>query len=60
MCEKLGPYFKKEDIHFKITMLVQKRVAMSLHRFVRGDGLPNIGDLYGVHKSTLSNNKEVW
>ena len=27
---------------------------MSLHRLGSGDGLQTIGDLYGVHKSTLS------
>jgi hypothetical protein len=27
---------------------------MSLHRSGSGDGLQSIGDLYGVHKSTLS------
>ena len=33
---------------------VQKMIAMSLHRLGSGDGLQNIGDLYGVHKSILS------
>ena len=28
--------------------------AMSLHLLGSGDGLPTIGDLHGVHKSTLS------
>ena len=27
---------------------------MSLHRLGNGDGLQSIGDLYGVHKSSLS------
>ena len=35
-------------------MLVQDRIAMSLHRLGSGDGLQTIGDLYGVHKNTLS------
>ena len=35
-------------------MPVQERIAMSLHRLGSGDGLQTIGDLYGVHKSTLS------
>ena len=35
-------------------MPVQDRIAMSLHRLGSGDGLQTIGDLYGVHKSTIS------
>ena len=53
LCERLGPYFKKEDTRFRVTVPVQERVAMSLHRLGSGDGLQTIGDLYGVHKSTL-------
>jgi hypothetical protein len=54
LCERLGPYLKKEDTRFRITVPVQERIAMSLHRLGSGDGLQTIGDLYGVHKSTLS------
>src|SRR5665213_446391 len=54
LCERLGPYLKKEDTRFRVTVPVQERVAMSLHRLGSGDGLQSIGDLYGVHKSTLS------
>lgn len=35
-------------------MPVQERVAMSLHELGSGNELQNIGDLYEVHKSTLS------
>jgi hypothetical protein len=35
-------------------MPVQDRIAMSLHRLGSGDELKTIGDLYGVHKNTLS------
>ena len=53
LCERLGPYLKKEETRFRITVPVQERVAMSLHRLGSGDGLQNIGNLYEVHKSTL-------
>jgi hypothetical protein len=33
---------------------VQDRITMSLHRLGSGDRLQTIGDLYGVHKNTLS------
>jgi len=54
LCERLGPYLQKEDTRFRVTVPVQERIAMSLHRLGNGDGLQSIGDLYGVHKSTLS------
>ena len=38
---------------------MQETVAISLHRLGRGDELPSIGDLYGIHKSALLNNKGV-
>lgn len=50
LCERF--LWKKEnDIHFKIIMPMQEWVAMPLHRLDTGDGLQNIGYLYGVHKS---------
>ena len=52
--QKLGLYLKKEDIQFRGIMPVQERVVMSLHRLGSNDALQSIGDLYGVHKSTLS------
>jgi hypothetical protein len=54
LCERLGQYLKKEDTRFKVTVPVQERIAMSLHRLGSGDGLQTIGDLYGVYKNTLS------
>ena len=33
---------------------VQDKITMSLHRLRSGDRLQTIGDLYGVHKNTLS------
>ena len=54
LCKRLGPYLKKENTHFRVTMLVQERITMSLHRLGSGDGLQTISDLYGVHKTTLS------
>ena len=51
---KLGSYLKKEDTCFRVTMSVQERVAMSLHKLVSGDGLQSIRDLYRVHKNILS------
>ena len=53
LCERLRPYLKKEDIYFRITMAVQERIAMSLHRLDSGNGLQTIGDYRG-HKNTLS------
>lgn len=52
--ETLDPYLKKEDTHFRIVVSMQERVARSLDRLDSGDGLQSIGNLYGVHKSTLS------
>ena len=54
LCERLGPYLKKEATRFRVTTPMQERVAMSLHRLGSGDGLQSIGDLYGVYKRTLS------
>jgi hypothetical protein len=54
LCERLGPYLKKEDTRFRITVPVQERIAMLLHRVGSGDKLQTIGDLYGVHKNILS------
>jgi hypothetical protein len=45
---------KKEYTRFRVSVPVQERIAMALHRLGSGDGLQTIGDLYGVHKSTLS------
>ena len=39
VCERLGPCLKKADTHFRIIVLVQERVAMSLHRLINNDGL---------------------
>ena len=54
LCERLDPHLKKDDTRFRVSVPVQERIAMSLHRLGSGDGLQTIGDLYGVHKSTLS------
>lgn len=54
LCEKLGPYLKKEDTQCRVIVSVQETVTMSLHKLENGDGLQNIKDLNGVHKSTLS------
>jgi hypothetical protein len=54
LCERLGPYLKNKNTQFRVTVPVQDRIAMSLHRLGSGDGLQTIGDLYGVHKNTLS------
>ena len=35
-------------------MPMQDRIAMSLHQLGSGNELQTIGDLYGVHKNTLS------
>ena len=53
LCERLGPYLKKEYTRFRNIVPTQERVAMSLHRLDNGDGLQNIIDLCGVHKRTL-------
>lgn len=53
-CEKLGPYLKRKYNRFEVTMLVQERVTISLHMLGSSNGLQGIGNLYGVHKNTLS------
>ena len=53
LSERLDPYLKKEDTRFRVSVPVQERIAISLHRLGSGDGLQTIGDLYGVHKNTL-------
>ena len=45
---------KKEYTRFRVTVPVQEMITMSLHQLGSGDGLHTIGDLYGIHKSTLS------
>ena len=42
LCERLGPYLKKNDTCFGVTMLVQEIVAMSLHRLGNNDELQKI------------------
>src|ERR1700738_3456295 len=54
LCERLGPYLKKEDTRFRVSVPVQEMIAMSLHRLGSGDGLQTIGNLYGVHKRKIS------
>lgn len=55
LCEEVGSLFmKKRNICFRIIVPVQERVAMSLYRLGSDDELQSIGDLYGVHNSTLS------
>ena len=54
LCGRLGPYLKKKYIRFRVTIPVQEIIAMSLYRLDSNDGLQIIGNLYGVHKSTLS------
>ena len=44
---------KKHDTCFRVTIPVQKREVISLHRLGVGNGLQSIRDLYGVHKSIL-------
>lgn len=51
---RLDLYLKKEDTRFRISMLVQERVVMSLHILGSGDGLQNIGDIYEMYKNVLS------
>ena len=53
LCERLGSYLIKEDTHFRGIVLMQERVAMSLHWLDSGDELQSINNLYGVHKNTL-------
>lgn len=52
--QEIGPYLKKKGTHFRISMSMQERVAMSLHRLDSGDKLQNIRDLNEVHTGTLS------
>lgn len=53
LCKKFGPSLKKEYIHFRIIVVVQNMVAMSLYRLGYDDELQNMRGLYGVHKSAL-------
>ena len=53
LCRRLGPYLKKEVTHFRVIMLVEEKVAISLHRLGSSDGLQSIKDLYEVHNSVL-------
>jgi hypothetical protein len=51
---------KKDDSRFMVIVLVQKWVAMSLHKLGSGVELLSIWEFYGVHKSTfLKHNKGV-
>ena len=45
---------EKNDTRFRIMVPVQERIVMSLHLLGNGNGLQTKGDLYGVHKNTLS------
>ena len=54
LCKSSGPYLKKDETRFRVIVLVQEMVAMSLRKLGSGNGLQRIGDLYGVHKNTLS------
>ena len=54
ICQRLGPYLKKDDTCFKDIVLMQEKVVMSLYRLDIGGGLQSIGDLYEMYKGTLS------
>jgi hypothetical protein len=54
LSKRLGPYLKKDVTRIRVTIPVQKVIAMSLSTLSSGDGLPSIGDLYGVYKNTSS------
>lgn len=54
LCEKLGPFFKKQHTNFRRPISVEERVAMSLARLGTGDGLRMVGEVYGVAECTIS------
>jgi hypothetical protein len=53
LCEKLGPFLKKQQTHFRRPILVKERVAMSLAKPGTGDGLHMVGEVYGVVECTI-------
>ena len=54
LCEKLGPFLKKQKTRLRTPIPVEDRIAMSLARLGTGDGLRVIGEVYGVAESTIS------
>ncbi len=54
LCEKLGPFLKKQHTHLRKPISVEARVAMSLARLGTGDGLRMVGEVYGVAECTIS------
>ena len=49
LCERLGPYTRMRE-----TILVESIIAMSLQRLGTGNTLCNVGEVYGVAESIIS------
>ena len=54
LCTLLGPILKKKDTHFRESISVERKIAITLSRLATGNSLQMIGDLFGVGLSTTS------
>jgi hypothetical protein len=53
LCEKLGPYFQRQNTHMRKIIFVESKVAMSLQRLGIGNMLCSVGEIYGVVESSI-------
>ncbi|MCO5593261.1 hypothetical protein L7F22_047269 [Adiantum nelumboides] len=49
---RLGPFLQRQDTNFRKAVIVEKRVAVAMHRLASGANLQVIADLYGILIST--------
>ena len=53
LCERLGPYLQRNNIHIREIISIESKVVMSLQRLGSGNILCNVGEAYGVAKGTI-------
>ena len=53
LCNLLKPYIEHQDINYKDVVNVQKAVAMFLHKLAHAGTNPNVGNMFGVGKTTI-------
>ena len=54
LCHLLGPVLSKKNTKFRLCILIECRISLTLHRLATGDTLHTLADLYGISKSSAS------
>ena len=61
LCDVLRPYIEHKDTHYRPTLSVEKVVALVLKRLAFGWSDRNVGNEFGVGRSTIFKyTKLVW